>query len=85
MRSHDSSNQQSENPDACTGPTLKGYGIMTKMKKTKKELCEMIDNFARERNQWKQIATILYNDWKVIDSNTGQLKDGRLLFEEMTK
>jgi hypothetical protein len=58
---------------------------MTKMKKTKKELCEMIDNFARERNQWKQIATILYNDWKVIDSNTGQLKDGRSLFEEMIK
>jgi len=58
---------------------------MTKMKKTKKELCEMIDEFARERNQWKQIATILYNDWKVIDTRTGQLQDGRSLFEEMTK
>ena len=58
---------------------------MTKMKKTKKELCEIIDKFAMERNQWKQIATILYNDWKVIDTRTGQLQDGRSLFEEMIK
>ena len=58
---------------------------MTKMKKTKKELCKIIDEFARERNQWKQIATILYNDWKVIDPRTNQLQDGRSLFEEMIK
>lgn len=53
--------------------------------KTKKELCEMIDEFARERNKWRNIAKVLYHGWVVVEPGTGELKDGRQLFEEMTK
>ena len=62
MRSHDSSNQQSKNPDACTGPTLKGHGIMSFNPADYAEVAERLPMFWQDCARGRIITEIIVDD-----------------------
>jgi hypothetical protein len=66
MLRHDSSRQQSQNPNACTGPTLKGHGIMSFNPADYAEVAERLPAFWKDCARGRIITEIIVDDGQRI-------------------